>query len=137
MNRNEERKTGAQIQREMQERQFAVAQHLEMQRWHRDIARQVFLDHLRVATEEGGIIETSDDVMHKIAAASVRAADNLLSAILARPAESITPDQAVALCNAIAKKEIPLAEFLATFEIAEVEDLPASKFDDAMASIIL
>jgi len=79
------RKTNAQIQREMQDRQFAATHALEIRRWHRDVARQIFSHQL-----ESGIPREAQD-LENYAIASVRAADMLLSAIMAKPAADQPP----------------------------------------------
>lgn len=81
------RKTNAQIQREMQDRQFAAAHALEIRRWHRDVARELFIGQ---ATSVG----LADDRLDMIAAHCVRAADFLLSAIMAKPAAADPPGDA-------------------------------------------
>ncbi len=78
----------------MQDRQFAATHALEIRRWHRDVARQIFQDHISIGTKDGQAFPP--ELVQKIAVASVLAADCLLQAILAKPeaaADPPPPDQ--------------------------------------------
>lgn len=129
------KRTNAQIQREMQDRQFAAAHALEIRRWHRDVAREIFCKQI-----ESGIPRDALDLQN-YAIASVSAADMLLSAIMAKPSEEkggddlVNADQVDQLNKSLSRYQIPPSEFLATYEIESLDKLPASKFAEAMEAI--